>query len=70
MQELGYSHVSIGDIMRAEIKSGTDDGKAIEAIVQSGNLVPKELTITLLMKTLSRMDANIVLIDGFPRSTD
>lgn len=68
--DLKYEHTSIGDLMRNEIKLGTPEGKAVEAIVKSGNLVPKEFTVELLLKTLSKLKARTVLIDGFPRSTE
>eukprot|EP00358_Blepharisma_japonicum_P000672 CAMPEP_0202952226 /NCGR_PEP_ID=MMETSP1395-20130829/36893_1 /ASSEMBLY_ACC=CAM_ASM_000871 /TAXON_ID=5961 /ORGANISM="Blepharisma japonicum, Strain Stock R1072" /LENGTH=59 /DNA_ID=CAMNT_0049661783 /DNA_START=11 /DNA_END=187 /DNA_ORIENTATION=+ len=58
VKELGYNHTSIGDLMRAEIKAGSQEGKAVEAIVKSGNLVPKELTVSLLLKALQKMKAN------------
>lgn len=70
VKELKYEHTSIGDLMRNEIRQGTPDGLAVEAIVKSGNLVPKEMTVDLLLKTLSKLKARTVLIDGFPRSTE
>jgi calcium-dependent protein kinase len=70
VEEFGYKHVSIGDLMRAEIKSGSEEGKNIVSIVQSGGLVPKELTVSLLQKSLSSISAHTVLVDGFPRSVD
>ncbi|OMJ88811.1 hypothetical protein SteCoe_9200 [Stentor coeruleus] len=70
VKELKYEHTSIGDLMRNEIKQGTQEGRAVEAIVKSGNLVPKELTVDLLLKTLAKLKARTVLIDGFPRSTE
>ena len=70
VKELKYEHTSIGDLMRNEIKQGTPDGLAVEAIVKSGNLVPKEMTVDLLLKTLAKLKARTVLIDGFPRSTE
>ena len=69
-EEFGYSHISIGDLMRAELKSQSVQGKLIQEIVQSGNLVPKELTVELLMKALRNTKAHTVLVDGFPRSVD
>ena len=70
VKELNYEHTSIGDLMRNEIKMGTSEGRAAEAIVKSGNLVPKELTVELLLKTLAKLKARTALIDGFPRSTE
>lgn len=70
VKELGYNHTSVGDLMRAEIKAGTNEGKAVEAIVKSGNLVPKEMTVSLVLKALQKMKSNTILVDGFPRSNE
>ena len=69
-REYPYKHISIGDLMRNEIKQGTEEGKAVQAIVQKGNLVPKEMTVALLLKTLKTLKAPTILVDGFPRSLD
>ena len=69
-EEFCYKHISIWDLMRAEIKSGSEEGKNILSIVQSGGLVPKELTVNLLQKTLLSISAHTILVDGFPRSVD
>lgn len=70
VEAFGYKHVSIGDLCRAEIKSGSEEGKNILSIVQSGGLVPKELTISLLQKSLASINAHTILVDGFPRSVE
>jgi calcium-dependent protein kinase len=56
--------------MRAVVQSGSEEGRAVQAYVTSGNLVPKELVASILLKNLSVLDTHTVLIDGFPRSTD
>jgi UMP-CMP kinase len=66
-QEFGYSHYSIGDLMRAVVQSGSEEGRAVQAY--KCNLVPKELVASILLKTLSVLVTHTVLIDGFPRST-
>lgn len=65
----GFKHVSIGDLVRAEIKSGSEIGHSIKSIAERGDLVPKELIIDLLMQALKRIKAHTLLIDGFPRDT-
>jgi adenylate kinase family enzyme len=45
VQEFGYTHISMGDLMRKEMNTGTKDGERIKKIVSDGGLVPFELTV-------------------------
>lgn len=68
-KDLAVPHVSTGEIFRAAIKNGTPLGKRVKAIIESGELVPDELTIELVRERLSQPDAkNGWLLDGFPRT--
>ena len=67
--ELGIPHISTGDMFREAIKNLTDLGKLAKSYLDSGNLVPDEVTISLVKERLSREDcANGFLLDGFPRT--
>jgi adenylate kinase len=62
-------HISTGDIFRFNIKNQTDLGKKVKAILDSGELVPDELTIDLVRDRLEREDARRgFILDGFPRT--
>ncbi|MCG8479046.1 MAG: nucleoside monophosphate kinase, partial [Spirochaetales bacterium] len=62
-------HISTGDIFRFNIKNETDLGKKVKATLDSGELVPDELTIELVRDRLARNDAeNGFILDGFPRT--
>ena len=62
-------HISTGDIMREAIKNETELGKKVRAIVDSGGLVPDDLTIALVEERLAQTDAqNGFILDGFPRT--
>lgn len=62
-------HISTGDIFRFNIKNETDLGKKVKAILDSGELVPDELTIELVRDRLGRDDAKRgFILDGFPRT--
>ena len=62
-------HISTGDIFRFNIKNETDLGKQVKAILDSGELVPDELTIELVRDRLGRDDATKgFILDGFPRT--
>lgn len=64
------SHISTGDIFRANIKNQTDLGKKVESYLSSGQLVPDELTIAMLWDRLDREGDKGFLLDGFPRTLE
>lgn len=56
-------------MFRAEQAAGTDLGKRVGAIMESGELVPDELTVAMIQDRLSRPDASEgFVLDGFPRN--
>ena len=52
VEEFGYTHISTGDAMRAEVKSGSKEGEKIKKIMDDGCLVPFELTVQCLTNAL------------------
>ncbi len=69
VKEYGLVHISTGDIFRYNIKNETDLGKKVKAYLDSGKLVPDELTIEMLWDRLGQDDAQDgYLLDGFPRT--
>lgn len=65
----GINHISTGDVLRAEIKNNTELGKIAKGYIDQGQLIPDELIIDILAKTLdSFKDSNGVIFDGFPRT--
>jgi len=68
-QHLGYTHFSAGDLLRAEVESGSAQGVMIEEMIKEGKIVPAQTTIDLLKKAMGAQ-AGPYLIDGFPRSMD
>src|SRR6185436_13715736 len=62
-------HISSGDMMRAEVKSGSDLGKKLDGYMSTGGLVPDDVTIELVLKRVTAPDtANGFMLDGFPRT--
>lgn len=62
-------HISTGDMFREAISQGTPLGLKAKAIIESGGLVPDDVTIGLVKERLSRDDcAKGFLLDGFPRT--
>ena len=68
-EKLSLPHVSSGDIFRENIKNETELGKKVKAILDSGELVPDDVTIEMIKDRLSREDcAEGAVLDGFPRT--
>jgi len=61
-------HISTGDVLRAEIASGSALGKEVKDLIAQGNLVPDGLMISILENIIKTAD-NGVILDGFPRTT-
>ena len=71
-KKYGLQHLSTGDVLRAEIQSGSALGKEIDAIISKGNLVPDAQMIALIEHFLDSLspDCKGVIFDGFPRTVE
>lgn len=68
-QKYGLAKLSTGDMLRAEVASGSEKGKELQAIMASGALVPDEAMIDLIRQRIREADcANGFILDGFPRT--
>jgi adenylate kinase len=67
---LDVPHISTGDMFRDHKARGTEIGKKIQAIMDSGGLVTDEITNAMVKERLSRPDvARGFILDGYPRTT-
>ncbi|MCL4143138.1 UNVERIFIED_CONTAM: hypothetical protein GTU68_045984 [Idotea baltica] len=70
--QLDWTHLSTGELLRDEIKSGGPLAETIDALLADGQLAPDEVVVTLLknsMETITRTTGKRnFLLDGFPRS--
>ncbi|GMA50441.1 adenylate kinase [Alicyclobacillus contaminans] len=67
--DYGVPHISTGDMFRKAIAAGTELGNEVKAYLDSGRLVPDELTIRVVRDRLEQSDAKDgFLLDGFPRT--
>jgi adenylate kinase len=67
--EHGIPHISTGDMFRAAIADGTPLGQQVKPILESGRLVPDEITVALIRERLDQPDAaDGFILDGFPRN--
>ena len=62
------AHYSTGDMLRAEVASGSELGKTIDGFISKGNLVPLNIIIDTIFSAINGSDKNTILIDGYPRS--
>ena len=67
--KLGVPQLSTGEMLRSAKKAGSELGKKVAAIMDSGQLVPDEVVIDLVAERLARPDHQAgVILDGFPRT--
>jgi adenylate kinase len=68
-KKLGLPHISSGDIFRENIKNQTELGQLAKKYMDRGELVPDDVTISMIRERLSRPDCSPgSLLDGFPRT--
>ncbi|XP_048773176.2 adenylate kinase isoenzyme 5-like [Ostrea edulis] len=72
VQKYGFTHLSTGDLLRAEVKSGSPRGKNLVDIMEKGELVPMETVLELLRENIAAKASASkgFLIDGYPREMD
>ena len=69
VEKYGINHISTGDVLRAEIKNGTELGKTAKGYIDQGQLIPDELMIDIPASVFdSFKDSKGVIFDGFPRT--
>lgn len=68
-EDLGWRHLSTGDLLRDHRKRGTDLGALARTFMDRGDLVPDDLVLAMVRRELAELDASRgVVFDGFPRT--
>lgn len=68
-EKLGLEVISMGDIFRKIMKKETDFGKQVKTFVENGQLVPDEIVIGVLKKSLAEISTEKgIIFDGYPRT--
>ena len=70
IEHYGLGHISTGDVLRNEIKKGTELGKTAQSYIDKGNLIPDDLMISILASVYDSFGRGHkgVIFDGFPRT--
>lgn len=69
-EHYGIDHVSTGEVIRDEIRRGTELGRSMEQYIKEGKLAPDEIVIGMIANYVSEhKDAKGCIFDGFPRTT-
>jgi adenylate kinase len=67
-EKFGLKHISTGDLLRAEAESGSEKGKLIGKILESGELIPFETVVEVLEPAILSAKSGFIL-DGTPRDS-
>lgn len=65
--EMGYNHISTGNMLRDEMKKESEIGKSITHLMNSGSLVSDEIVFELIVNKLKTINRPFIL-DGYPRT--
>ena len=70
IEHYGLGHISTGDVLRNEIKKGTELGKTAQGFIDNGQLIPDELMVSILASVYDSFGRGHkgVIFDGFPRT--
>ncbi|WP_426285676.1 adenylate kinase [Luteibacter sp. E-22] len=68
-ERLGVPHISTGDLLRAEIKAGTELGLKAKGLMDAGQLLPDDIMLGIIEHRLGEPDAKPgFILDGYPRN--
>ena len=66
----GIEHVSTGEVIRDEIRRGTELGRSMESYIKAGKLAPDQIVIGMIANYVAEhKHAKGCIFDGFPRTT-
>ncbi|MBU1658382.1 adenylate kinase [bacterium] len=69
-QNDAITHYSTGDMLRAEVASGSKLGSEINNYISKGLIVPIKIAIETIINAIKNAPTDIIIIDGYPRSME
>ena len=70
IEKYGFNHISTGEVIREQIRKGTELGRSVQSYIEKGQLAPDGLVINIIADYVAKhKDAKGNIFDGFPRTT-
>ena len=70
IEKYGFNHISTGEVIREQIRKGTELGRGVQSYIEKGQLAPDGLVIDIIADYVAKhKDAKGNIFDGFPRTT-
>ncbi|MBR1988063.1 MAG: nucleoside monophosphate kinase [Clostridia bacterium] len=69
-QHFDFNLISVGQLLREEVATGSDLGKKIDKLISAGNLVDIDTVMKTMSKKLKSLKHDITIFDGFPRNSE
>ena len=70
IEKYGFNHISTGEVIREQIRKGTELGRSVQSYIEKGQLAPDGLVIDIIADYVANhKDAKGNIFDGFPRTT-
>ena len=68
-EDFNVPHIATGDMLRAEVRAGTELGERAKRYIEAGDLVPDDITEAMVRERLEEPDTAIgFILDGYPRT--
>ena len=70
IEKYGFNHISTGEVIREQIRKGTELGRSVQSYIEKGQLAPDGLVIDIIADYVAKhKDAKGNIFDDFPRTT-
>ena len=70
IEKYGFNHISTGEVIREQIRKGTELSRSVQSYIEKGQLAPDGLVIDIIADYVAKhKDAKGNIFDGFPRTT-
>lgn len=72
VDDFGFAHLSVGEVLRAEVASGSQLGQEVQQLMKDGLLVSDDIALRVIRDAINRacLHGSKILLDGFPRTVE